>query len=97
VLFETHWLPPNGLMYGYDVTRDGQRFLGPAPAAAETARALTLMTNWQWGHLIGGRLIAQRRRAQVLARNVIELRSDRWSKNGRELFDELRRRIPTGN
>jgi hypothetical protein len=55
------------------------------------------MTNWQWGQRIGGRLITQRGRAEVLARNVIELRSDRWSNNGRELFDELRRRIPTGN
>jgi Tol biopolymer transport system component len=46
-LFETHWLPPNGLMYGYDVTRDGQRFLGPVPVETETGRALTLMTKWQ--------------------------------------------------
>jgi len=82
VLFETQWLPPNGLMYGYDVMRDGQRFLGPAPAATETAPALTFMTNWQWGHPIGARPTAQRGRAQVLARNVIELRSERWSRNG---------------
>jgi Tol biopolymer transport system component len=48
-LFETHWVPPNGLMYGYDVTRDGQRFLGPVPVETESTRALTIMTNWQAG------------------------------------------------
>jgi Tol biopolymer transport system component len=49
VLFERHWLTGNGLFNSYDVTRDGQRFLGPVLSEAETKQTFTVLTNWQSG------------------------------------------------
>ena len=49
VLFESHWLASGGLFFSYDVTRDGQRFLGSVPAETETTRTFTVLTNWQAG------------------------------------------------
>ena len=35
--------------YRYDVTRDGQRFLGISLAEGDSVQPLTLVTNWQAG------------------------------------------------
>jgi Tol biopolymer transport system component len=46
-LFQAHWLASNTRFYTYDVTRDGQRFLGTVVAEGESTRTLRLVTNWQ--------------------------------------------------
>ncbi len=46
-LFEAHWQPGNLLFYGYDVTPDGRRFIGPVAPEASATLPMTLITNWQ--------------------------------------------------
>jgi hypothetical protein len=51
-LFETHWLASfsaAGIAYTYDVTRNGQRFLGVVLAEGNNTQPLTLVTNWPAG------------------------------------------------
>jgi Tol biopolymer transport system component len=48
-LFEAHWPSGSGIYFTYDLTSDGQRFLGAVLAEAETTRNLTVVTNWQAG------------------------------------------------
>ena len=45
LLFQPHWLPSQTFAPSYDVTRDGQRFLGPVAVEAAAA-PLTLLVNW---------------------------------------------------
>jgi hypothetical protein len=47
ILFGAHWSLSNGLGYSYDVTRDGQRFLGPVPVESESGPGLSMITNWE--------------------------------------------------
>jgi hypothetical protein len=46
-LFEMHGVRTGGLVYDYDVTRDGQRFLSAVPLDAEGVRPLMLITDWR--------------------------------------------------
>jgi hypothetical protein len=53
-LFETHrlassFLSTTGIGYTYDVTHDGQRFLGVVLAEGNNTQPLTLVTNWPAG------------------------------------------------